>query len=312
MNIRNKFLKILESNQRETDGFRYTLPSSDTYPHQWFWDSCFHSIIYTRLGNTNYARDEIRSLLKGQWENGMIPHMIYWQKSEEYNINWGTDKNTSSITQPPMIAYAVERIYEKTRDMNFVKEVFRRLDRYYKWLHNDRSDNYLLSVIHPWETGGDDLITWDSIYGVENPSKEILMKNKLRILNSYINTKFDSREFIKRDTFNVKSVLFNTIYLVNLESMSRLAEIINSDETRYYKEIIVKVRKSYNELFDKETGLYMTRHNKGFTKNIETPLIFLPLFANILSKSQAKKLVNVHLKQREILVKLSCTNRINE
>ena len=175
MEIKKQYLSILKSNQRSANGFRYTIPSSSVYPHQWLWDSCFHAIIYSKFREFDYAKDEIRSLLSAQWENGMIPHMIYWQKSSQHNIDWGTSKNTSSITQPPMIAYAVERIVQGCKDKKFVFEVFESLDRYYKWLHKERSDDYILSIIHPWESGEDDFIPWDNVMGLDSPSKDCLL-----------------------------------------------------------------------------------------------------------------------------------------
>ena len=72
MNLKNKFISIIKSNQRTTRGFRYTIPAPLFYPNQWLWDSCFHSIIYLALNKINYAKDEIRALLSAQWKNGLV------------------------------------------------------------------------------------------------------------------------------------------------------------------------------------------------------------------------------------------------
>src|SRR3989344_1775036 len=54
----------------------FTIPAEGLYPHQWLWDSCFISI-----GIRNYdaerAQKELLHLLRGQWSNGMLPHMIF-------------------------------------------------------------------------------------------------------------------------------------------------------------------------------------------------------------------------------------------
>ena len=188
----------------------------------------------------------------------MVPHMIYWQKSSKHRVKWGTDNNTSSITQPPMIAYSVERIYQKNKDKIFIKEVFDNLDKYYKWLHDERAEDYLLAVLHPWETGADDFVPWDNVYGVKNPSKEILMEHKQNILDEYIDSGLDSKKFLKKYIFNVKGLLFNSIYLRNLESMLFLSELIKSDKASYYKDIIPRIKESFiQNFYNKKTGLYL-------------------------------------------------------
>jgi len=295
MKIKEKYLKILKSNQIKANNHYYTLPSSSYYPHQWFWDSCFHAIIYLRFGLVKEAKNEINSLLSRQWENGMIPHMIYWTLSDEFLEEWGTDKQTSSITQPPMIAYAVERIFNQT-DMEFVKKVFDNLDRYYKWLIDERSDDYLVSIIHPWESGLDDFVSWDSVYGILKPSKAFLKIEKRKILSEYVKTGLDSRRFMKKNIFNVKCLVFNSIYLRNLKSMLKLAKVIGSKEVGFYEDLIKKTESSFKKKFlNRKTGLLTTFFNKGFVKNDMNFSIFMPMFASVLSKTEAKKLVDKFL-----------------
>ncbi len=301
MNLKSDYLKVLKSNQFIVDGNFFTAPaqSDSIYPHQWLWDSCFHSIIYSSLGQKENAKKEIRSLIKGQWKNGMLPHMIYWKKSKNHKLDWGTKKNTSSITQPPMVAYAVEQIYKKTKDKEFVKEVFDSLDKYYTWLHKKRSNNYLLFVVHPWETGMDDFVSWDKVYNFKesSPSKEALMRFKLSILKKYVALKNNPKEFSKTKMFNVKSLIFNTAYLRGIKSMIFLAEAIGSDRLGHYKWLFPRVRKRYRiDLYNKKLKLYCEcNHKKRKLLDHETSSIFLPLFTGVISKKHAKKLVEKYL-----------------
>jgi len=71
---------ILVNNRRESGEHQYTVPSPESYPYQWLWDSCFHAVILTRF-DTEDAKKELRSLVSRQFENGLIPHVIYWEKS---------------------------------------------------------------------------------------------------------------------------------------------------------------------------------------------------------------------------------------
>src|SRR5579862_2674728 len=110
---------------KQNDRGKYTVPAGDLYPHQWLWDSCFIA-IGLRHYDIERAKIEILSLLRGQWANGMLPHMIINPKSGEklrngniwrtwLNPNAPDDVSTSGITQPPMIAEAVVRIGEKLK-----------------------------------------------------------------------------------------------------------------------------------------------------------------------------------------------------
>ena len=62
----------------------YTCPSVRLYPHQWLWDSCFTAIGIARF-DAPRAADELRALFRGQWDNGMLPHMIFADGSRDIN-----------------------------------------------------------------------------------------------------------------------------------------------------------------------------------------------------------------------------------
>src|SRR5258708_6920889 len=123
MDLREQVSQLMKQNQRQKDGHFYTLPSPTSYPYQWFWDSCFHAIIYVRLGQLDDAKKELLSLTVKQFKNGMIPHMIYWEKQTDTDfpvVQWGKD-DTSTITQPPMLAHAVNEIYKIDNDKKFLR-----------------------------------------------------------------------------------------------------------------------------------------------------------------------------------------------
>ena len=72
--------KILLNNRRA--GF--TLPTNNKlYPAQWNWDSAFIALGYSHF-NLNFALEEINTLLKGQWKDGMVPHILFHDKNTKY------------------------------------------------------------------------------------------------------------------------------------------------------------------------------------------------------------------------------------
>jgi glycogen debranching enzyme len=292
MDLKRKYLTLLKANQHISRGFRYTVPSSTVYPYQWLWDSCFHAIIYTHF-DIDYAKDEIRSILNGQWKKGMIPHMIYWRKTKKYKLDWRVKNNTSSITQPPMIAYAVETIYNKTYDIEFVHDVLDKLHLYYQWIHKERSNSYIPIIIHPWESGQDDSILWDEIYKLDNPSKDTLAKKKLEILNEYIKTGLNAKKFALKNKFNVKCLLFDSVYLRNLKSMLTLSKVAKSKHYKYYKSLIPQVEKYFKKrLYNKEKKIFSSVYNNNtFISPPENSSMFLPLFAQAVTKKQTNRLI---------------------
>jgi putative isomerase len=49
-----------------------------------------------------------------------------------------TKDNNSRDSKPPLACWAVDRIYENTHDVDFIREMYPKLLRYYKWWYRDR------------------------------------------------------------------------------------------------------------------------------------------------------------------------------
>lgn len=169
-NILDQAKQVLASNNHGN----FTVPAGDLYPHQWLWDSCFIAIGLRHL-DTNRAMLELESLMKGQWANGMIPHIIFSdgrQHSRDHNL-WQSWLNphapngiiTSGLTQPPMLAEAVVKVGEKLNTAErhaWYKKMYPHLARYHTWLYKER-DIYgegLISLLHPYESGLDNSPPW--------------------------------------------------------------------------------------------------------------------------------------------------------
>lgn len=164
--------EVLAKNWRD----KFTIPAGDLYPHQWLWDSCFISIGLSTYDLAK-AQLELRSLLRGQWANGMLPHMIFstrglhkgdaniWQSWR--NANAPDNVATTGMTQPPMLAEAVIKIGEKlkiTERRSWYQDMYPALLAYHKWIYAERDPHHegLALLIHPWECGLDNSPPWIS------------------------------------------------------------------------------------------------------------------------------------------------------
>jgi hypothetical protein len=178
--LRRGAIDVLNANA--VDG--YTAPARGLYTHQHLWDSCFIAI-----GQRHYdvpaAMASLHRLLGAQWQNGMVPHIIfepgwkYWWNRRIWR-SWVSSSAprgvaTGGITQPPMIAEAVTRVGELlARDemLAWYRGVYRPLVRYHEWLYRERGGRGagLVVQIHPWETGLDTTPPWlDSLRGTRGP-----------------------------------------------------------------------------------------------------------------------------------------------
>ncbi len=162
--------QVLADNYMQTN----TAPSKMLYPHQWLWDSSFIA-IGLRHYDLDLAMSEIDNLLDGQWQNGMLPNIIFRKSNSlinDANIwkSWinpqsPVGQKTSGITQPPMVAEAVAKIGEKLPEdkrKSWYQKTLPKLISYHQWLYKDRDPHSegLTLQIHPWETGLDNSPPW--------------------------------------------------------------------------------------------------------------------------------------------------------
>jgi len=233
---------------QQNDRGLYTVPARGLYPHQWLWDSCFIAI-----GQSHYdverAKMELLSLLRGQWSNGMVPHMILTpgHKPHPYLGVWRSwispfapdDISTSGITQPPMLAEAVVRIGAKlplVERRSWYRQVFPALLAYHQWLYNERDPHNegLALVIHPWETGLDNTPPWMA-YMNEHLLPwwiRILDKTKLASLLSLVRMDtrhvpaeqrptnieamalYDAQRRLRRKEYNINKILDHSLFAI--------------------------------------------------------------------------------------------------
>jgi glycogen debranching enzyme len=297
MNFREKAHALLKANRRTIKGHTFTVPSGGTYPHQWLWDSCFHAIVLAKL-EPEAAKAELRSLFARQLPDGMVPHMIFWQSViwPPYTYGWGR-MGTSSITQPPMIAYAAWEIWRHSRDRAFLDELYPKLLAYYRYMVNDRDPVYhhLAGIINPDESGEDNSPRFDKPMHVKpdiNMYMHIWKRQALVRQNRVCN--FEA-EICMSQTFWVKDVPFNTILIKNLERLGRIAKLLgHEDGERFTREHIDLIRGAMRErLF--EDGVYWAAMGHEYEKlKVATWAHFAPLFAGLYTREEAEELVARH------------------
>jgi hypothetical protein len=105
--------KTLEGNWKGN----FTIPAPTLYPHQWSWDSGFIAIGNSYF-DTDRAIKELDFLFDAQWNNGMVPHIVFNEKEKTYfpaadfydiTRSQYAPKHigTSGMTQPPGTCYCL-------------------------------------------------------------------------------------------------------------------------------------------------------------------------------------------------------------
>lgn len=162
---------------RLNDTGEFTKPSPRQYPHQWNWDSAFIALGLAHF-DLPRALVEIRSLLRAQWRDGMVPHIIYPNGASDYfpppdfwqteNLPHAGDIPSSALTQPPILATVVRVLSDKWQVASgewresqhvsrvtqyairntspvshltfraFLREIYPRLLHWHRWLHTAR------------------------------------------------------------------------------------------------------------------------------------------------------------------------------
>ena len=209
--VRREARAVLDANWRPEG---YTVPNANVYPFQWLWDSCFHAIVWSQLGEPVRARSELAHLFRTQDAQGFVPHVDYEFAPDHHARFWGRT-GSSSITQPPMFGHAIAEFHRRgidvadlvgpaTAGLRFLLDVRERVDG-------------LVALCHPWESGGDDCPRWDH-WCTQGWSKERWYEIKGELVGSI---RFDSGGSpVGNPDFVVGSCGFNALVVFNARELA--------------------------------------------------------------------------------------------
>ncbi len=278
-------------------------PLRVNYPHQWFWDSCAHAITLSHL-DPELAKCEIESLLAAQQKDGSIPHMIW----NGQRMHW-LDRifrflyrrgSGSPYIQPPLLAEAVEAIYQKTDDRVFLGRVLPALHEYYTYLSavRARGGDGLAEIIISYESK-DRGREYDVVYGESN-AKHVLLGPMLRLMIKHRLKGWDIDKILASDLFRVKDLLFNCIYAKNLFSLSRLYGVLGEREGQHvFAEEAKRVERSIlTKMYDDATGLFYSldaRYGQDKQLRVSTISSLMPLILESIDEFKVQRLVRDYL-----------------
>ncbi|WP_374765202.1 MGH1-like glycoside hydrolase domain-containing protein [Yunchengibacter salinarum] len=157
---------VLHTNDR--GGF--TVPSGTVYPFLWNWDSAFSALGWVHM-DIDRAVTELETLFRGQWDDGMVPHIQFLGDAGGYfpaADMWQCphDPPSSGITQPPVAASVMLALWQQGDDPAIrarLRALIAPALAWHDWFLDVRQDaaSGAILTVHPWETGRDNSPDWD-------------------------------------------------------------------------------------------------------------------------------------------------------
>lgn len=230
--LRTEVAALYRANRRQgfaawcNADYDYVCPSRDTYPFQWFWDSCFHAIVLSHL-DLERAEAELRTLLLSQQPDGFIPHVTYWTAETPprgpYQVS-GPSPWQSASMQPPVLAEAVAAVADRGRGGAYLHEVLPAVRRYYDWCDRVRDPDRdgLIAIVEPHESGMDQTPAYDAYLGVagEDPAAFEVAWRPVAEANALAGHRAEA--IFAADRFVVEDVAVNALYAENQRVLATL------------------------------------------------------------------------------------------
>lgn len=301
-----KATALFEKNRRrgtttlngETVDYHYTCPAVERYKHQWLWDSSFHAIVFSHL-DPERGQEEIETLLKAQREDGLIPICTLWEgiasHGEYVFISPYTRGKVQTMTQPPVVAIAVETLYNKTGDKEFLERVLPGLMRFADYLieRRDFDNDHLISGFHAFETGMDMLPAFDKEVGITKkiPEYEETTYSLQRVSwhNHFLN--WDEERMYKEGLFDVKDVAFNCIHAQALYALARLLDEVGDSRSEHYRKNAELTEEAILSHCWNPDGLFYSLGKDNSQLEVKTITSLFPLILDSIPEDKLDALV---------------------
>jgi glycogen debranching enzyme len=289
--------------------FNFVCPSPQSYPFQWLWDSCFHAIALLSI-DPELAKQELRCLLQGAQPDGFIPHMLLWREDlhaaalHDYSIVLADPFYTATV-QPPVLARAVWRVYQATKDRQFLLDVLPATLRFFRWLkaYRDPDDDHLIAIIQPDESGLDASPKYDVLMNLQPTPAEgfglRLRASMDRLFSAYHPHREDPGRLLALDVFNWEDVMVNSIYADGLQllgGLCREAGYPPAEAAEFERRSRRVLGALEDKCWDERSGVFWDLH--GYEENRAQTLTFtslFPLILDSLDRHMVWRLVEEHL-----------------
>lgn len=326
--LRQAAIEVLRGN----DTGAFIKPAFDQYPHQWNWDAALVAIGLAAV-DLPRAKQEVRTLISGQWRDGMIPHILYPSGASEYFPSpefWGTaglahgpDFPTSGLTQPPVLATAIRTLYMRELEVDgasaraFLEETVPAVAAWHRWLltSRDPTGSGLASIVHPWESGMDNSSRWAAALeripldrvpaferrdlrhvGEDERPVESDYRHFMQLIAIYRDLGWDAAATVSRAPFVVQDVFFNAVLVRANHDLAYLVRELGQSAHEIDGWLERAGRAFQERLWSEDDGLFYdfdARAGAPIRENTSASLAVL--YGGVADARQARRIVHEHL-----------------
>ena len=257
-----------------------------SYHYKWFngfwsWDSWKHAVGLSYY-DLRLAKEQVKLMFKFQNGDGFVADCVYRDTTiEAHNYR---------DTKPPLSAWAVAKIYEKDKDLEFVKYMYPKLKKYHYWWYNKRdhdqdglceygsTDGSLIAA--KWESGMDNAIRFDDSKILKNEEGAYSLDQESVDLNAYL---YAEKLFL-----------------------SQLAEALNLNDASQYKSEAENLKvKIQTQFYNENDGWFYDTNIEGtqFIKG-EGSEGWIALWANAATQEQAENVKNKMMNPNKFFTKV--------
>lgn len=297
---------------RANDRGGYTVPNGRVYPFQWNWDSAFVALGFATFDQDRAWR-EVETLFAAQWQDGFVPHIVFWKDDAGYFPGpavWGTGRSplTSGITQPPVASSVVRWLWQcAERGAAFrprLEALFPKLFAWHRWFAQVRDPlgKGIVLAVHPWETGRDNSPEWDAPSQAIDVSRvgEYTRRDTTHLDRSMRPTKaeydrylalvqagremdWDQQRIAREHPFRVVDVGMTMIMLRANRDLAALAdELGRKAEAEELRGYVKRAEAGIEHLWDAKIGAYCSRDSiTGRFSGFVTSASFLSFYAGL-------------------------------
>jgi glycogen debranching enzyme len=232
--------------------YQAMMPCKGHYVGIWNWDSAFHALGIRHL-DPDLARDQLRTILDNQLDNGMLPDVVY----DEGTVERIDHPIPGAVTKPPIMAWAAIKLHETDPNTEFLSAIYPSLKRWNGWWLKGKSTSArgMAQYEHPYSSGQDDSPLWDHGMPVLSPD-----------LNSYLS--------------------------VQMSSLASIADHLKlHDESAYWnREAGSMVKRMVRNSYDPESGFFWAQHG-SYRIPERTLMNLLPLWTGRLTSDIENRLI---------------------
>lgn len=224
-------------------------PSKIHYVGVWHWDQFFHALAYRHV-DAKLAEDQVRIILDHQRDDGMLPDAVH----DEGLVTHLMAPVEADVTKPPLAAWTVLKLYERSGRLDFLKEVYESLTRWHNWWMTENVDEHGLYVYrHPFSSGLDDSPLWDLGMPVVAPD-----------LNTYL--------------------------CIQMESLATIADLIGypAEATEYRREADVLAKQIQDQLWSEREGNFAALYNNQPIPT-RTPFNLYPIWTGRMPRRMVER-----------------------